>query len=115
MIHGLQVPLWSLSRFVNALGSRGGIVCDTAQLETDDSILDQKAGQALRRYGHHLVVGNLLQSHRTRVWLYARDSAGYKPTMIEARSDTGNTLLEDDLIDIVVHKHSQFVGDSNNI
>ena len=44
------------------------------QLETDESILIDKARGALVKYGHQLVIANLLETRKAKVTLVERDS-----------------------------------------
>ena len=39
------------------------------KLETDNNILIQKAESALERYHHQLVIGNLLQTRKKKLYL----------------------------------------------
>lgn len=52
-----------LKRLVDGWAPEGMII--SFKLETDPSILTDKANHALQKYSHHLVIGNLL---RTRKW-----------------------------------------------
>jgi phosphopantothenate-cysteine ligase len=44
------------------------------KLETDLSLLVPKARHALTRYGHQIVIANLLQTRKREVWLITNDS-----------------------------------------
>lgn len=46
------------------------------KLETDPSILVSKAEQALQRYSHHLVIGNLLSTRKWEVVFVSKDDDG---------------------------------------
>ena len=43
------------------------------KLETDKSILRQKAESAVKKYGCHMVIGNLLKTRHDQVWVLAPD------------------------------------------
>ena len=59
-----------LKRLVEGWAPEGMIV--SFKLETDPSLLVVKAQQALERYSHHLVIGNLLSTRKwTLTWLYS--------------------------------------------
>ncbi|PRP89077.1 putative phosphopantothenoylcysteine synthetase [Planoprotostelium fungivorum] len=78
------------------------------KLETDYSILHYKATQSLERYGHHLVIGNLLQNYRNEVFLYD-DAKSSEPTSRMTRSEEemkSNADLEKEIIDQVVSRHT---------
>mmetsp|Transcript_9936 Transcript_9936/g.15313 ORF Transcript_9936/g.15313 Transcript_9936/m.15313 type:complete len:500 (-) Transcript_9936:50-1549(-) len=55
---GLLHKSWSPDAFVVSF-----------KLETDKTILRQKAERAVDRYGVHMVIGNLLQTRHERVWV----------------------------------------------
>lgn len=46
------------------------------KLETDPTILVSKAEQALQRYSHHLVIGNLLSTRKWEVVFVSKDAQG---------------------------------------
>lgn len=50
-----------------------GAMIVSFKLETDSSILVDKAKQALQRYSHQLVIGNLLQTRKTEVLFVTTD------------------------------------------
>ncbi|KAA8902102.1 hypothetical protein FN846DRAFT_955956 [Sphaerosporella brunnea] len=52
-------------RFLSWSASRQALIC--VQLETDPDILLYKCRQALERYRHHFVVGNLLPARKFEV------------------------------------------------
>jgi phosphopantothenate---cysteine ligase (ATP) len=57
---------------VNEWATQGFIV--SFKLETDPSLLVPKARTALARYGHQVVVGNLLSTRKEVVWFVGPDS-----------------------------------------
>jgi len=50
------------------------------KLETDPNILISKSRQALEKYGHHLVIGNILATRKREVWIVS-DEVQSKITM----------------------------------
>ncbi|KAI8869639.1 DFP-domain-containing protein [Ramicandelaber brevisporus] len=66
-----QVPKF-LGPLVHKWAGDGFIV--SFKLETDPDMLVPKARQALLKYGHHLVIGNLLQTRKNSVSLISRRS-----------------------------------------
>ncbi|MCJ1425210.1 hypothetical protein MMC29_003098 [Sticta canariensis] len=76
--HGkkLVIDLYPVPKFLKSLvegwAPQGMIV--SFKLETDPSILVSKAQAALRRYAHHLVIGNLLSTRKWEVVFIAPDS-----------------------------------------
>lgn len=64
----LIIDLDPVPKFLNTLvtgWAPPGATVVSFKLETDSSLLTHKSAQALRRYAHHLVIGNLLS---TRKW-----------------------------------------------
>lgn len=43
------------------------------KLETDPKILISKSKQALEKYGHHLVIGNILETRKREVWIVSEE------------------------------------------
>ena len=64
------------------------------KLETDPSILSEKCWTALKKYSHHLVIGNLLNSRKWEV-LFVSAAGGEKwlrvPAGRRTKSVTGRT------------------------
>lgn len=69
------------------------------KLETDPDLLVVKARQALKRYGHQLVIGNILQTRKHVVWFI---SAG---TVEEMRAAQGD--IEQQICTRLAEMHSQ--------
>ncbi|XP_043212379.1 phosphopantothenate--cysteine ligase-like [Amphibalanus amphitrite] len=74
----------------------------TFKLETDASVLEKKARAALARYGHQLVVANLLQTRRDAVTMV---------TAAEAVTVTrvGEEELEVRIVEELVKRHDEFM------
>jgi len=77
------------------------------KLETDESILLEKARKALNNYGHHLVIANELNSRK------------YKVTLVSANDHQLITVSNEDNIEIeklivqeVVKRHNNYIKDS---
>ena len=72
------------------------------KLETDPSILADKARSALKKYSHHLVIGNLLNSRKWEV-LFVSAGGGEKwlrvPPGRRTKSVTGRTVGPTDEVD----------------
>lgn len=78
-----------------------------SQLETDESILLAKARQALRKYGHSLVIANQLHTRK------------YKVILVEEEQHEDVTVREDEGVEIelrivekVLQKHEKFLSPS---
>ncbi|KAH3679581.1 hypothetical protein WICMUC_000914 [Wickerhamomyces mucosus] len=52
-----------------------GAMIASFKLETDENILLKKSRQALKRYNHQLVIGNLLQTRKKEVVFVSKDAA----------------------------------------
>ncbi|KAL2374323.1 hypothetical protein RJZ57_001195, partial [Blastomyces gilchristii] len=64
-----------LHSLVNGWAPQGSMVV-SFKLETDPSLLISKSEQALNRYSHHLVIGNLLSTRKWEVVFVARGADG---------------------------------------
>lgn len=102
------------------------------KLETDTTILRHKAMLAMKRYGPHLVVGNILATRHDKVWVlqktdcddstvYNEDSndplsvieRGFEMKEIAKKGKYGGGIdeLEDMMIGHIVEKHFEYVAD----
>ena len=61
-------------------------------METDASLLPRKSLQALRRYGHHIVIGNLLQTRKHTVTFYTLQ----KPVVDVVMESKAPTVMADE-------------------
>jgi phosphopantothenate-cysteine ligase len=78
-------------------------------LETDSSLLASKSHQSLTRYGHQLVIGNLLQNHKNKVIIYTQDlktSVAIERSKEEIEHDID---IEKALIEEVVKQHKLYI------
>lgn len=73
------------------------------KLETDESILLQKARKALNNYGHKLVIANILQSRKYRVVLVEE----FEDEEVCVREEDG-IEIESVIVTKVVEKHNKF-------
>lgn len=79
------------------------------QLETDPDILLQKADMAMRKYGMHVVVANELATYKREVSVV---TSGEKTRVCSHGQDHD---LEEELIDILVARHSEHIKKSSGI
>ena len=73
--NGLSIHLSPVPKFIRLLKEQ---LCPAAfiisfKLETDETIVLKKAEEALQRYGHDLVIANVLSSRKEKVWLVHPD------------------------------------------
>ena len=79
------------------------------KLETDASILLDKARKALHRYGHHLVIANELQSRKREVILVT-EKENQKITI-----DDSEMEIESLIVDEVVTRHKSYIEMGRNV
>lgn len=78
------------------------------KLETDENLLLFKARQALERYSHQLVIGNLLQTRKQKVvFVTKEDAVEYSITPEEERD---GVVIESVIIPKVVEAHSEWIA-----
>lgn len=78
------------------------------KLETDDNILLFKARQALERYSHQLVIGNLLQTRKRKViFVTANDATDYSITEEE---ENKGVEIESLIIPKVIDIHTEWIA-----
>lgn len=73
------------------------------KLETDAAMLEKKARGALKAYGHHMVIANMLHTRHETVDVYSRGDAA--PTTVKLADDESD--LEPQLIAHVAMLHSK--------
>ncbi|OAY79291.1 Phosphopantothenate--cysteine ligase 2 [Ananas comosus] len=78
--------------------------CISFKLETDPDILLQKADMALKKYQMHVVVANELATYKDEVIVV---TAGGKTTVRRHGKDQD---LEEQLIDLLVKEHKEYIG-----
>lgn len=99
-----QVPKF-LRRLVDSWAPLAMIV--SFKLETDSSILIKKANQALLRYQHLLVIGNLLQTRKTEVVMVTPD--GHEEWLrLTPAQEHGGVEIESLIIPFVVRAHTEY-------
>ncbi|SCW01935.1 LAFE_0E10506g1_1 [Lachancea fermentati] len=75
------------------------------KLETDNNILIKKATQALDRYSHQLVIGNLLQTRNKEVVLVSEENREGD----WVRLDSQHKTIEELIIPEVIKRHSTWI------
>lgn len=101
-----QVPKF-LRRLVDSWAPLAMIV--SFKLETDSSLLIKKASQALLRYQHLLVIGNLLQTRKLEVVIVTPDGHEDWVRLTPAEADAG-VEIESLIIPLVVQAHAAYAG-----
>lgn len=100
-----QVPKF-LRRLVDSWAPQAMIV--SFKLETDSSLLIKKASEALKRYQHQLVIGNLLQTRKNQVVFVKPDGT---ENWIELNDDQikNKVEIESLIIPEVIKEHEQWI------
>jgi phosphopantothenate---cysteine ligase (ATP) len=85
------------------------------KLETDKDILRRKAEQAVQKYACHLVIGNLLQTRHSQVWILSPGEANtptdvWPFTSVSCDTHSSQDSLESAIIDFVVQAHFEFIS-----
>ncbi|RPA82020.1 putative phosphopantothenoylcysteine synthetase [Ascobolus immersus RN42] len=75
-----------------------------SQLETDPSLLLAKARQALDRYCHHLVIGNLLTTRKHEVVFVSKQDDTW------IRTNTDDTEIESLIVPEVIERHGAMIA-----
>ncbi|GAA5835070.1 hypothetical protein JCM9279_007188 [Rhodotorula babjevae] len=104
-----QVPK-VLKTMVDEWSNEGFIV--SFKLETDPAILIPKARGALERYGHQIVVGNLLETRKHEVVFVQRDGEEWLRIPADAERGAGGEVkeIEEDIIGHLVALHDEYCG-----
>ena len=80
------------------------------KLETDESILQHKAQQAMKKYGVHLVVGNLLQTRYDQVHLLLSDDEWVTLDKPPGAGSDNKEALEELILQAVVEAHFAYMA-----
>lgn len=100
--------------------SRGFIV--SFKLETDKSLLEVKSRYALERYGHNIVIANLLQTRKRDVSMFSFEpdikEAGSKNLCREdihlnEENQANGIEIEQEIVSRLVNRHSQWISCQN--
>ncbi|KAI7900016.1 DNA/pantothenate metabolism flavoprotein [Cokeromyces recurvatus] len=107
---GLTLTLDQVPKFLKPLvsnwASKGLIV--SFKLETDTALLVPKARQALTRYGHQVVIGNMLKTRKQTVTLITRESE--KVLSLTPEQLESNIEIESKIITELVQIHEYWMS-----
>uniref|UniRef100_A0A2K6SDE1 Phosphopantothenate--cysteine ligase n=2 Tax=Saimiri boliviensis TaxID=27679 RepID=A0A2K6SDE1_SAIBB len=81
------------------------------KLETDPSIVINRARKALEIYQHQVVVANILESRQSFVFIVTKDSET-KLLLSEEEIEKG-IEIEEKIVDNLQSRHTAFIGDKN--
>ncbi|KAJ1961168.1 Phosphopantothenate--cysteine ligase cab2 [Dipsacomyces acuminosporus] len=82
------------------------------KLETDPQLLGPKAQHALVKYGHQIVIANMLDTRKSQVWLFTKDSSEPHEIQISEEDLKGGRDIEQDLVEELACRHAQFIASS---
>ncbi|KAI9021674.1 DNA/pantothenate metabolism flavoprotein [Phycomyces nitens] len=99
-----QVPKF-LKPLVSVWASKGLIV--SFKLETDDKLLVPKARNALTRYGHQVVIGNMLSTRKQTVTFITKDSE--KVVSLSKEQQKNDVEIESEIIPELVRIHDSWI------
>ena len=86
------VSLWASNCFVVSF-----------KLETDPEILITKSRTALEKYGHSLVIGNILETRKREVILVTRE--GSEKIVMEEEELTAGLEIEEKIVEKLIEFH----------
>ncbi|XP_066599631.1 phosphopantothenate--cysteine ligase [Prorops nasuta] len=77
------------------------------KLETDATILIKKCTEALNKYKHNIVVGNILQTRKQRVTIVSKNG-NYEIKLTDKQLEKGEEI-EKDIVAFLVEEHEKFM------
>ncbi|CAL2036988.1 unnamed protein product [Caenorhabditis brenneri] len=102
----LSVAPKVIEKVVNSFVPKAFIV--SFKLETDESKLIPKAKAALSKYGHQLVIANMLATRKQKVTLVRKDTEDSEEIVLPV-SQSNQTEIESIIIDRVSALHQEFI------
>nr|CRZ25690.1 Bm13973 [Brugia malayi] len=79
------------------------------KLETDETILVSKARQALRNYGHQLVIGNTLDTRKERV-IFVNNGNKEETISLSEEQKAAGVEIEQPIVDKLVEMHDKLLS-----
>ena len=77
------------------------------QLETDSSLLIGKAKQALEKYQHQIVIGNILHTRKTEVCMVTQDKQNW--IRLDEKEIADGVEIESKIVQSLNDIHAQFL------
>ncbi|KAJ2491903.1 Phosphopantothenate--cysteine ligase cab2 [Coemansia sp. RSA 2050] len=107
-LHMNQVP-----KFLRPLVKNWAPLCFIVsfKLETDPELLGPKARHALEKYGHQVVIANMLHTRKYQVWLFTKEEA-MRPAIIQISKEDleAGRDIEQDLVEELARRHQQYIS-----
>lgn len=106
----LVVDLDPVPKFLNTLAKSwtSGAMIVSFKLETDKILLLGKCRDALKKYGHQLVIGNLLQTRKDEIYLVGPD---FEKHVVRP---TETAIIEEVFLPYVIELHGKYMGSQRN-
>ncbi|KAJ2615237.1 Phosphopantothenate--cysteine ligase cab2 [Coemansia sp. RSA 1804] len=84
------------------------------KLETDPGLLAPKARHALEKYGHQIVIANMLHTRKWQVWLFTKDQTDpYLLQIPQADAEHGGHDIELDIVAELARRHKAVIHNAN--
>ncbi|KAG7360187.1 DNA/pantothenate metabolism flavoprotein [Nitzschia inconspicua] len=119
-------PVPKVMGLIRSIWAPDAFVC-SFKLETDRDILRKKAESAVEKYGCHMVIGNLLETRHSQVWILcpsdlqshihatATETVQQWPMQeISKPKSSENDALEAMIMDHVVQAHFEYISASSS-
>ncbi|KAF9200160.1 hypothetical protein BGZ49_009634 [Haplosporangium sp. Z 27] len=78
------------------------------KLETDEALLPMKSRQALKRYGHQIVIGNILTTRKRVVKLITHDDES-EIRLTQEEEEVEHVEIESRIVPELIRRHSQWI------
>jgi len=79
------------------------------KLETDEALLSSKSRQALKRYGHQIVIGNILTTRKRVVKLITADDES--EIRLTKEEEEQHVEIESRIVPELIRRHSDWIED----
>ncbi|KAJ2799579.1 Phosphopantothenate--cysteine ligase cab2 [Coemansia furcata] len=80
------------------------------KLETDPELLGPKARHALEKYGHQVVIANMLDTRKCQVWLFTKEASDPAIIQISKEDQDAGRDIEQDLVEELDRRHQQYIS-----
>nr|CAG4638532.1 EOG090X085T [Cyclestheria hislopi] len=95
---GPLVTLWAPNAFVTSF-----------KLETDEKLLAYKARESLKKYQHHVVIGNLLHSRKYKVSIVNAESEAVEEINITVAEAEAGKEIESEIVLYLQQRHQKHI------
>nr|CAG4641797.1 EOG090X085T [Eurycercus lamellatus] len=81
------------------------------KLETNEKLLESKAREALNKYHHHVVIGNLLNTRKHHVMLIDSCSSDTEDIRLSSNELEANIEIESKIVNTLIVRHDKYFAD----